>query len=105
APGRLGAGRRELPSGPAPGPAGRGPPGERGPAVTDARAHLGLVVDRFRKDGRSLLQYASEAFPWTTANNHFFLDKLHRMAEEERQALRKFYQFLVRHHVTPPILD
>jgi len=39
-----------------------------------------------RREGRSLLQYAAEAFPWTRFDDRATLEKIHQLIDEERRA-------------------
>jgi hypothetical protein len=67
---------------------------------TTASILQGLV----RKEGRSLLQYVSESFPWTTARDREVLATLQDMAKEEQQATAALVGFLVKSRVSPPYL-
>jgi hypothetical protein len=57
-----------------------------------------------RKEGRSLLQYVGESFPWTTAKNHHALPVLHEIIDEEQKATAAIVQYLVKNRVRPPYL-
>jgi rubrerythrin len=57
----------------------------------------------FRREGRSLLQYVRDAFPWT-ANGGERLARLQRLIDEERLWLGEFTRYLQRRRVTPPYL-
>ena len=68
--------------------------------VTTAAILQGLV----RKEGRSLLQYVGESFPWTTAKNHHALPVLQGLIDEEQKATAGIVQYLVKNRVRPPYL-
>ena len=57
-----------------------------------------------RREGRSLLQYTSEAFPWTTAPERNTLDQLQMLITEERDAVAALSNFLAKRRITPPYL-
>src|SRR5205807_2321530 len=63
-----------------------------------------LLQDMVRKEGRSLLQYVSESFPWTTHKNHQALPVLFEMAKEEEQGAAAIVRLLVANRVRPPYL-
>ena len=57
----------------------------------------------FRREGRSLLQYIRDAFPWTTDGGDR-LARLQKLIDEERTWLGEFTRYLQRRRVTPPYL-
>jgi hypothetical protein len=57
-----------------------------------------------RREGRSLLQYVSEAYPWTKAAGDATADKVRDLAREERDALTVLTKFLSRRRHTVPYL-
>jgi hypothetical protein len=57
-----------------------------------------------RREGRSLLQYVSESFPWTTSVGDTTPDKVRDLAREERDALAVLTKFLARRRHTIPYL-
>ncbi|MFO0969509.1 MAG: hypothetical protein U0793_28460 [Gemmataceae bacterium] len=63
-----------------------------------------LVQDLIRQEGRSMLQYVVESFPWTTRDNEPLLLDLRQMADEERRAAEGLAKLLLRHHARPPFL-
>ena len=63
-----------------------------------------LVQDLMRQEGRSMLQYVVESFPWTTRDNEPGLADLRQMAEEECHAAEQLAKLLLRHHGRPPFL-
>ncbi len=63
-----------------------------------------LLPDILRREGRSLLQYVSEAFPWITSEEQEALSQLQKMVAEERDRAAALSQFLARRHVEPPYL-
>ncbi len=63
-----------------------------------------LVEAILRREGRSLLQYVSESFPWTTADEQEPLARLQAMVREERQATGALSQFFAKREHTVPYL-
>ncbi|HEX5270059.1 MAG TPA: hypothetical protein VFW33_06220 [Gemmataceae bacterium] len=57
-----------------------------------------------RREGRSLLQYVSEAFPWTKAVGDATPDKVRDLAREERDALGVLTKYLARQRHAVPYL-
>jgi hypothetical protein len=51
-----------------------------------------------RQEGRSLLQYVAEAFPWTTNANQAQLQDVAELVEEEKRMADDLTRFLQRHH-------
>lgn len=64
-------------------------------------SHLQELV---RKEGRSLLQYVNESFPWTTAKTDHILPKLNEMAKEEQEGAAAVVRLLLKHRHRPPYL-
>jgi hypothetical protein len=54
------------------------------------------------KDGRSYLQYLSEAYPWATAQKQPELATLLALAKEEGEAVARIARFLQKNHLNPP---
>jgi rubrerythrin len=67
----------------------------------DTRA---LLEDILRRESRSLLQYVSESFPWTTADEQQALSRLQEMVREECQATGALAQFFAKREHTFPYL-
>lgn len=67
--------------------------------MIDART-VALVQDVIRHEGRSLLQYVRDAFPWTTPKGHDELGKLQKIIDEERDGAAALSDFLRRHRET-----
>lgn len=65
---------------------------------------VAVLQNIFRREGRSLLQYVSEAYPWTRAGEQKPLAELHKMIAEEGQANADLATFLRRRHVPLPYL-
>ncbi len=64
-----------------------------------------LVLQRvLRRQGRSLLQYVREAFPWARAGADKALAELLDVIEEDRQALAELGRFLARRRVPLPYI-
>ncbi len=57
-----------------------------------------------RREGRSLLQYVSEAYPWTKGGADTTPDKVRDLAAEERDALGALTKFLARRRYSVPYL-
>jgi hypothetical protein len=57
-----------------------------------------------RREGRSLLQYVSEAYPWTGSPGDGTPDQVRELAREERDALAVLTKFLARRRHTVPYL-
>ena len=55
-----------------------------------------------RREGRSLLQYLSDAFPCTTINEGDALARVQQFVKEERDSTAALVRFLQRRRVTPP---
>jgi len=64
-------------------------------------AHLQALV---RREGRSLLQYLGDAFPWTKSNEQEHLCQLHGLVQEERDGIAALAKFLGRNRIAPPYL-
>jgi hypothetical protein len=71
--------------------------------MIDSRTHL-LLQDIVRRESRSLLQYVSESFPWTTRDEVAALAKLQALIKEEREAASALGRFLLKKRLTPPYL-
>jgi hypothetical protein len=67
-------------------------------------AGLDVVKRQIVRDGRSLLQYVGEAFPYAPARAGKTRDRVEALAHEERDAVGRLIRFLQRHHDTPPVL-
>jgi hypothetical protein len=57
-----------------------------------------------RREGRSLLQYLSEAFPWPKTSGDPTPGKVRDLAREERDAVGTLVRFLARRRHTVPYL-
>jgi hypothetical protein len=71
--------------------------------VIDARTTR-VLQDLVRRESRSLLQYVSDAFPWTTRQERAAVAELQTIVEEERQGAADAVALLLRQHQTPPYL-
>src|SRR5437588_3885407 len=67
-------------------------------------ATANLLQELVRKEGRSLLQYVSESFPWTTHQNAHALAILLDMAQEEQRGAGAIVKLLLKNRVRPPYL-
>lgn len=63
-----------------------------------------LLGDLVRKEGRSLLQYVSESYPWTTAKTDWALPVLLAMAKEEQDGTAGIVRLLLKERLRPPYL-
>jgi len=63
-----------------------------------------LLETVIRREGRSLLQYISEAFPLGTSSGDPAPEKLRDLAREERDAVATLIKFLARRRHTVPYL-
>jgi len=71
--------------------------------VIDAQvAHL--IERQILRDGRSLLEYVEEAFPYTPATAEERRHRIDGLARDEQQAVGTLIRFLQKEHVTPPLL-
>lgn len=57
-----------------------------------------------RREGRSLLQYVSDSFPWVREGTDEALNRLQQVIREERDAVTALSRFLIRRRHTPPYL-
>lgn len=62
-------------------------------------ASRAILLNIIRGEGRSLLQYVGESFPWTKAEEKAALDRLQGIVEEERDAVARLIRFLVRQRI------
>jgi hypothetical protein len=67
-------------------------------------AAAALLQDLVRKEGRSLLQYVTESFPWTTPKTHHILPVLVDMAKDEQEGAAAVVRLLVKNRLRPPYL-
>lgn len=63
-----------------------------------------MLRDLVRKEGRSLVQYVVESYPWTTEKDAKRLPPLFEVAQEERDGAAAVVRLLLKHRVTPPYL-
>jgi hypothetical protein len=68
----------------------------------DANAQLLQAI--LRRESRSLLQYAGEAFPWTTSRQKETLAGLTKIIEEERTVAAEFAGWLAKKRLSPTYL-
>lgn len=69
--------------------------------MIDAPTYAALQ-DVIRREGRSLLQYVSEAPPWTLREARAALARVRTLIEHEHQAVGALVRLLTRHHLRPP---
>ena len=72
-------------------------------AVIDAQTYSRLQ-DIMRREGRSLLQYAVESFPWTVTAADERPAVLQQAAADESEAIGELARLLMRHRLSPPYL-
>ncbi len=63
-----------------------------------------LLQDILRRESRSALLYADEAYPWTTVSEETALTSLRQLIAAERDAVTRLGQFLVRQRIPLPYL-
>lgn len=63
-----------------------------------------LLQEMVRKEGRSLLQYVSESFPWTTSKNLHALPVIFDMVKEEQEGTAAIVRLLLKNRLRPPYL-
>ncbi len=63
-----------------------------------------LLQDLVKKEGRSLLQYISESYPWAPRKNDSAVPAVAAMAEEERAAAATLVRHLAQNRMQPPYL-
>lgn len=63
-----------------------------------------LLQNILRRESRSLLQYVSEAFPWTTVEERGALANLRKLITDEQTAIAELARFLIRQRVGVPHL-
>jgi hypothetical protein len=63
-----------------------------------------VLQDILRRESRSALLYADEAYPWTTVSEEKALASLRQIIAAERDAVTRLGQFLVRQRIPLPYL-
>jgi rubrerythrin len=63
-----------------------------------------LLQTIVRREGRCLLQYVGEAFPWTTVADEQELARFQQLVREHSEALAAIVRFMLRQHLAPPHL-
>lgn len=63
---------------------------------------ISLLQEIIRREGRSLLQYVRDAFPWGTAEEQAALAQLSAMIPEEEAAVGGIARLLLKNHVPLP---
>ncbi len=58
-----------------------------------------ILQSLLRREGRGLLRYVSESFPWTTPEERAALDQLQAISREEVEGTASVARFLARHRV------
>ena len=62
----------------------------------------GLLQEIVSRQGRSLLQYVGDSFPWTAAGKEGALASLHQIVAEDQEATRALTRFMQRAKVEIP---
>jgi hypothetical protein len=57
-----------------------------------------------RREGRTLLQYIHDAYPWTTTAQAGQQPEVQRMSRAEQEAVASLSQYLFRRHIPPAFL-
>jgi len=57
-----------------------------------------------RQEGRSMLQYVGESFPWTTLENESLLGDLRVLIDDEKHVVEDLTKFLLSHRGRPAFL-
>jgi hypothetical protein len=68
--------------------------------MIDAQSRT-VLQDLVRREGRSLLQYVSESFPWITPEEQQALATLKAMVREEQEGVAAIARFLYGNRVSP----
>jgi hypothetical protein len=63
-----------------------------------------LLHTLIRKESHSLLQYLSDAYPWTAAQDHARRDRILARSRREREAIGALVRFCIRHGIGYPAL-
>ncbi len=71
--------------------------------MIDAHSHA-VLVDLIRRQGRSLLQYIRDCYPWTTPAEHQALERIQRVIQKEEDSVFGLLRFLRQRKVSPPYL-
>lgn len=61
-----------------------------------------MLQEMVRRESLSLLQYITDAFPWTSPQGRAVLHNLLALIEEERQAAARLCRLLAKHRLQPP---
>lgn len=65
---------------------------------------IDIIARQIVRDGRSLLQYVGEAFPYVPARAEQARYRFEALGREQQAAVGRLVRFLQRHHATPPVL-
>jgi hypothetical protein len=71
--------------------------------VIDALTRI-VLENAVRREGRSLLQYVSESFPWTTTEEQQALAQLQELVRQQRDATAALAQYLAKQEHSVPYL-
>lgn len=64
-------------------------------------ASVAVLQELLRREGRSLLHYVSESFPWTRPEEKAAVARLQEMVKEEADGAARIARFLSQNHVVP----
>lgn len=63
-----------------------------------------ILTGILQREGRSLLTYVRDAFPWTTPQGQDALERLQQLIQQEDEATAALGRFLARHRCPTPYL-
>lgn len=72
--------------------------------MADRRQTEAVLQRVLRRQGRSLLQYLSEAFPYSPENGDGRLARFQQLAAEDLDSQAALTNFVIKRHLTPPFL-
>lgn len=72
--------------------------------MSDSSSQTRLLQDIVRRESRSLLQYVTESFPWTTPEERAALAEFQQLAAEERDGTAALGRYLASCRLVVPYL-
>ncbi len=67
-------------------------------------AQIAMLHNLIRRESRSMLQYAREAYPWSKANEHAACDTVQAIAAEQGESLARLGRWLAKQRAPVPSL-